>query len=157
MPAADPTILLDLAIAALAVLRLSEVKFFHVAMGKQLFPRAGKYDPAVFQDVAMLRDRKHAGHVLIDDEYGQSKLAIEPCQHAEQFAAQNGREPERSLVDNQEARAGKKACADCQHLSLAAGQQHRVMLHPPCQRGKKRENVVDRSITPAARRVALAR
>src|SRR5262249_5222350 len=81
VPPSDATILLDVAIAAFLALCFSEVKFFHVAVGKQLFARAVKYDAAVFQDVAVVSDRKHAGHVLIDDQHGQSKLAIEPRKH----------------------------------------------------------------------------
>src|SRR4051812_38611093 len=54
MPSANAAILLDVAIAAFARFLLTEIEFLHIAVLEQLLARAGKHDPAVFEDVAVV-------------------------------------------------------------------------------------------------------
>ena len=68
----------------------------------------------------MVGDREHARDILIDDEDGQSEIAVELGQGREDLPANERGQSERSLIDDQKSGTGKQARADSQHLPLTA-------------------------------------
>src|SRR5262249_60915021 len=65
--------------------------------------------------------------VLLDQEHGDPAL-VDLANRAEDLAHEQGRESERRLVQEQEARARHESAADGQHLLLAARERARALL-----------------------------
>src|SRR5262245_20508012 len=77
VPAPDPAILLHVAVASIALALLAEVELFDIAVLQQPIGRAGEHHAPILQDVAVMRDAEHTPDVLINNQHGQSELAIE--------------------------------------------------------------------------------
>src|SRR5262249_53104188 len=104
VPSPGTAVLFYVAVAALALLPLAEVKLLHVAVLEQLLARAGKYHPAVLQDVAVVSDGEDAGDVLVHYQDGQPQRGVELGRHVGPLPPHRGGEPQRRLVDDQRAR-----------------------------------------------------
>ena len=61
--------------------------------------------------------------VLLDDEDGEAVLAVQALEDLEDLADDHRREPERRLVEHQQARARHQRAAEGEHLLLAAGER----------------------------------
>jgi len=83
--------------------------------------------------------------VLLDDERGRAGLAVDVLEHPEQALRDDRGEPERRLVEQQQARAGDECAGDGdgdgdgEHLLLAAGQAPGLL---PAALGQAWEDVV---------------
>src|SRR5262245_62241458 len=68
--------------------------------------------------------------VLLDEEDGNALLLVEIANDREDLLDDEGRETERRLVEEQEARAAHQRAGDGQHLLLAARQGAAALIEP---------------------------
>src|SRR5882757_5723463 len=83
---------------------------------------AAEHDTTRLEHVRVLRVRERKHGVLLDDDDRRAGL-VHLAQHAEDLARDEGREPQRRLIEEQEARLGHHRAAKCEHLLLAAGEE----------------------------------
>jgi len=69
MPSPNATILLNLVIAPIVFFRLPKIEFANILVFQELISRSVKYDSTVLKNIAVMRDRKNANHVLIDNQH----------------------------------------------------------------------------------------
>ena len=106
---------------------------------------------ALAQAVHALGQRQDLAHVLVHHER-RGALAGDRAQDAVEALDHEGREPERDLVHQQEARVGHEPAADGQHLLLAPRE---VRARLAAALGQHREQLVDSREGPAARPAAV--
>ncbi len=71
----------------------------------------------------MVRELERDGGVLLDEEYADLLVAVQPAEDVEDLAHDQRREAEGRLVEQQQPGPQHQRAADCQHLLFAAGQQ----------------------------------
>src|SRR5690606_14341780 len=100
----------------------AEVECLDVLVLAHLGAGAFEHDAPVLEHVAVVGDgQRHLG-VLLDDEEGQPLLVAQALDQREDLGDDERREPERRLVEQDEARLRHQRAADHQHLLLAARQ-----------------------------------
>src|SRR5579862_256264 len=72
---------------------------------RELLARARERDLAHLEDVRAQGERERRECVLLDEEDGRALARVELAEDAEDLADDDGREPERRLVEEQEPRA----------------------------------------------------
>src|SRR5450755_4185902 len=98
IPPPTAAILLDAPIApAIAAGRLSEIEFLDIAMRAQPRALAVKYDPAVFQHIAVIGDVQSGG-TLFDDNDRRAELVPDLHQPRHQILHNNRGKAERQFV-----------------------------------------------------------
>src|SRR4051812_41523597 len=105
---------------AMAGLAEAEVELLDVGVADELGGGAFEDDAPGFDDVAAVRDRERAMGVLLDEQRGHAELAVEPLDDGKHLVDQPRREPERWLVEEQQARPGHERAPDREHLLLTA-------------------------------------
>src|ERR1044071_5695982 len=106
----------------MAGLAEAQVELLDVGVVGELGGRALEDDAARFDDVATVRNRKGAMGVLLDEQRGHAELAVEPLDDREHLVDQPGREPERWLVEEQQARTCHERAPDRELLLSPARQ-----------------------------------
>ena len=84
----------------------------------------------------MIRKVERERGVLLDQQHAHPVLLIDGAQDAEDFLHDEGREPERGLVEQQQFRAQHQRAADRQHLLLATRERACLLFHPLLQAWK---------------------
>src|SRR5262249_49072391 len=89
-PALAAPVMLDVTVAAPADIAEAQIKFLDVFVVAQAGGAAIQDDPAVFQDIAILRNGQGHGRVLLDQQYGHLGVAIEARDNGKNFLYQHG-------------------------------------------------------------------
>src|SRR5258707_1115391 len=97
-----------------------EIRGLHLRHVQELAPATAERDTAVDHDVAAMGEFQRVECVLLDQEYGELLLHVEPADRIEDLTRHQRGEPERRLVEQEQARAAHQGARDRQHLLLAA-------------------------------------
>ena len=89
---------------------------------RQLGGRAGVDDPPHLHDVAAVGQLERGAGVLLHQQDGHAGRLVDLADGLEDGAHQQRRQPQRGLVEQEQARPGHEGPADGQHLLLAAGE-----------------------------------
>src|SRR5215831_14346043 len=138
--------MLDVAVAAPADIAEAQIKFLDVFVVAQAGGAAIQDDPAVFQDIAILRSGQGHGRVLLDQQYGHLGVAIEARNNVKNFLHQHWSQPQRGFIEEHELWARHQGAADRQHLLLPA-REIPGLERAACRQG--REVLVDEFDVPA--------
>src|SRR6266567_913713 len=88
--------------------------------------------------------------VLLDQEDGELLLDVEGADDLENLPGDERGEPERRLVEQQEARPAHERARDRQHLLLAARERAAALVEPLAQPRKQDEDAVEIGVEIAA-------
>src|SRR5581483_195717 len=155
IPPPRPAILLHRPVRASLTARLAEVEFLHVLVAFEPLAVAIEHYAAVLHHVGMVGDRQRGGRTLLDEQDGDAELVADREQAPREVLHDDGRKPERQLVDEQQARPAHERAGNRQHLPFAAGEQPADAV---AQLGEPREQLVDLLVlAPAFRRAQRAR
>src|SRR5207248_8788818 len=109
----------------------------------QIGGRSGNRDGAALEDVGVVRDGERLARVLLDEEQGGSRT-VDLLQEREDLRDEDGREPHRRLVEQQDARLLQQGARDGEHLLLAARHLPGGKRSPPLERGGITQVLLDR-------------
>src|SRR5690349_4736291 len=124
IPPPIAAVLLDLAIAAaLSGGGSPEVELGDVGVLGEPGGAAVEHDAAIFQDIAVVDDAQGQGRVLLDDQQRQGQRAADGEQALQEIGDDDGGEPQRQFVDEQQFGVAHERGGNGQHLPLAARQQ----------------------------------
>src|SRR5258705_8900967 len=112
------------------------------------------HDAPGLEHVAALGGDQRGGHVLLDEQHGQTLLAMEHLQHVQDRVHDARHDAEARLVEHQEARPRHERARDRQHLALAAGERARALVDALAQHREEAEDPLEHLL--AALRVAVA-
>src|SRR5262245_23404485 len=141
IPSPAAPILLHLAIAAAVTRRVAEIELLDIAMRQQPRAVAVEHDPPIFQDIAMVGDRKCHRGALLNNHDGDAELVADLQETRHQVFDHDRCEPKRQFIDQQELRLAHQGARNREHLALAAREQP---SHPTAQIAKAREQRNDR-------------
>src|SRR5712664_1485125 len=147
--------------SSMAMSRPSLPRILHPEIGpahqvavEQGLARALGHDAAGLEHVAALGGGQGGGHVLLDEQHGQTLLAMEHLQHVQDRVHDARHDAEARLVEHQEARPRHERARDRQHLALAAGERARALVNALAQHREEAEDALEHLL--AALRVAVA-
>src|SRR5499426_2137351 len=123
IPSPATAVLLDVAIALALAAGAAEIEFLDVGMAAQALGGAVEHDTAVLHHVTVVGDLERHRRALLDDEDGDTELAPDLGEPAQQVLDHDRGEAERKLVDQQQFRPADESAAERQHLPLAAGEE----------------------------------
>src|SRR5919201_2984906 len=92
--------------------------------------RALNRDAADLEHVRLRRRGKRDARVLLDDEHRQALLLVQRAHDPEDLLDDERREPERRLVEEEEARPAHQRAAEREHLLLSARERPRLLAAP---------------------------
>src|SRR5919198_3362619 len=101
---------------------VSEVRAPDRVVPPELGGGAGHHDAARLEEVGVIGKVERRGDVLLDEQHAHALLAVDGAHDAEDLAGDERREPERGLVEEQQARPQHERAPDREHLLLAAGE-----------------------------------
>src|SRR6266851_2526752 len=115
--------------------RTPEVGGLDLVALEQRLARAAQHDGAGFEHVPAVGALQRLAGVLLHEQ-DRALLALELRDDPKDLAHEQGRQPERRLVEHQELRAGHQRPADGQHLLLAPAERRPELLAALAQDGK---------------------
>src|ERR1041385_6953166 len=127
-------------VSALAIPLVTEVAAADGVVGLELGARAREHDAAGLEHVARVGSLQREVRVLLDDQDGQALVLVQLADDPEQLRDQDGREPERGLVEQQEPRPVHERPREREHLLLAAAQRPGLLPPPLREPGEARED-----------------
>src|SRR5262245_57935396 len=104
-----------------------QVRAAYVVVVGELVGGTGDRDRPRLEDVAAAGDPERECGVLLDDQHREPVVAVEVAEHPEQFLRDDGREAERRLVEQHEARPAHERTRDGEHLLFAAAHAPRQL------------------------------
>src|SRR5260370_32445073 len=125
--------LLNLLASAFEIGGLDLVAFQHLTTAARMG------DAAVDHHIAAMRELEGVERVLLDQEYGELLLRVERADGLENLPGDERGEPERGLVEQQEAWPAHQRARDRQHLLLAARQRAAALVQPFAQTREQRK------------------
>src|SRR5262245_19946018 len=153
IPSPAAAILLDVAVAPALATAAAEIEFLDVGMAVQALGGAVEHDAAVLHHVAVVRDLERHRRALLDDQDGDTELAPDLGEPAQQVLDHHRGEAERELVHQQQLRPADEGARERQHLPLAAGEEPADAGLELAQTGKE---LVDQRLAPPPLGVAGA-
>src|ERR1700736_6249143 len=111
-----------------------------VAVCEELAPGAGERDLAGLQDIAAMGEPQGVMRVLLDQEHRYLLLLVDLADHLEDLLDDERRQPQRGLVEQQQARPAHQRAADRQHLLLAPRERAAALALAALQDGEERED-----------------
>ncbi len=120
-----------------------EISRLHLRPRQQLLAAAPERDRAVDHHVAAMREPQGMEGVLLHYEHGELLLAVERLDRLEDLAGNERCQPERRLIEQQEARAPHQGAGDRQHLLLAPRERAAALLDALLEAGKQRKDALD--------------
>src|SRR5262249_11695117 len=100
----------------------AEVSALHGLAAQQLGGRPLEHDLTRLEDIAAVGHLQRLLGVLLDEQDGDA-VGLEPADDAEDLLHEQRGQPERGLVQHEEARAPDQGAGDGELLLLAAGQR----------------------------------
>src|SRR5258707_952890 len=147
--------------SSMAMSRPSLPRILHPEIGpahqvavEQGLARALGHDAAGLEHVAALGGGQGGGHVLLDEQHGQTLLAVEHLQHVQDRVHDARHDAEARLVEHKEARPRHERARDREHLALPAGERARALIDALAQHREEAEDPLEHLL--AALRVAVA-
>src|SRR4029079_1694772 len=95
---------------------------------EQFAANSAERDLAIDHDISAMRELERMECILLDQEYGQVVAPVQFPNGRENLVNQEGCEPERRLVENEQAWATHQRAADRQHLLLATRQRAAALV-----------------------------
>src|SRR6266498_2909160 len=135
--------LVELHVAVALSASAAEIELLHVLVRPERVRLAVEDDAPVLHDVAVVGDPEREVRVLLDEEQARLLLAVHAHEDLEDLAGEEGGEPERRLVEEDEPGSRHERPPDGEHLLLAAGEVPRELAAVPAQR---REVVEDEGV-----------
>src|SRR6187402_3591062 len=103
IPPPRPAILLDGPVRAALAAGLAEVEFLHVLMALEPLAVAVEHDAAVLHHIGMVGDGQRRRGALLDEQDRNAELVADREQASREILHDDGREPERELVNEKKA------------------------------------------------------
>jgi len=120
----------------------AEVGGLEFGTGAKVFAEAFHRDAAGLEHVRVVGDFEGEIGVLLDEQEGDSAIAVYLDNFFEDRADQTGREAEGGFVEHQEFRIAHQGAADGEHLLLAARKRAGDLFATLFQARKNAENIV---------------
>src|SRR5215211_7384665 len=121
---------------ATSLLSVSQVGAPHGLVLAKLVGGARQRDLSRLQHIGPIRDVEGEVGVLFHQQHGDALFAVQLTEAAEEILHDDGREAERRLVEQQQARPAHQRPSDRQHLLLATAQASRQLRAPLGQAGE---------------------
>src|SRR6266542_4250160 len=113
--------------AFLGTCSVAEVGAANRVVPLQIGRGAGHHDAPGFEEVGVVGELERHRGVLLDQQHAHALLLVDGAHDAEDLAGDQGRESERRLVQQQEARARHEGARHRQHLLLPARERARLL------------------------------
>src|SRR3954465_6450831 len=117
------------------------------ALRRELGGRAFEHDLALRQNHRLVGDAREGAEILVDDAR-RDAFGADLRDSAPDLLGDQGRQPLRRLVDEDQVGVGHERAADRQHLLLAAGELVAAVAAPLGETREQRENLLQRPPAP---------